>query len=190
MIRIGTVGLVLLIGIMFASAAHAQGYPWRDHAKPYSFLLGNNIDTHQQTRLGPDGELDGWLYVTDTGEEIDGVPVKRHCNSDTPAKDCEAGWKIRGVPGAATFVFKGMDHPIFLVFSRNDIPQPGAYSHFHWLNGPNKASGLVEGVLYDGYFLELQATQTFVFRFGGGDILVRQGLDTSTHVNVVGSFPQ
>jgi hypothetical protein len=31
-------------------AAAADLYPWRNHAAPFNFLFGNEIDTHQQTR--------------------------------------------------------------------------------------------------------------------------------------------
>jgi len=182
-------GIIAGIGLTGANVqeASAGGAPWRDHAAPYVFLFDNHIDTHQQTMVKPDGSLFGFLYIVYTGEKIDGIPVAEHCDANTPAKKCVAGWIIRGKPGQATFLYHvADDHPVWLVESRSDIPQPGAYSHFHWTD---EADGLVEDAIYDGYFLELQATERFYFRHAGEAILVRPGLDTATHVNIVGSFP-
>ncbi len=39
----------------------AGGYPWKNHAVPYTFKFGNHIDTHQQTKVSPNGELFGFL---------------------------------------------------------------------------------------------------------------------------------
>lgn len=68
-----------LIGAIAASAigeAHATGYAWKDHAAPYDFLFGNEIDTHQQTRLASDHSLAGFLYVHYTGERTsDGLAI-------------------------------------------------------------------------------------------------------------------
>lgn len=171
----------------------AGGYPWNDNAKPYDFLFYNNFDTHQQTQLKANGELFGFFYITFTGEEVDGIPVAEHCDDATLADECEVGWIIRGKfiggDNQPTFVFKG-DHPIWLVKSRNDIPQPGSFSHFHWLGDPQGASELVEGEGYEGYILELQAVNTFYFRHSSGEeLLVMPRIDISTHVNIVGSFP-
>ena len=46
-----------------AVGAQAAGYPWKDHAAPYVFVFGNEIDTHQQTRKTQAGGLSGFLYV-------------------------------------------------------------------------------------------------------------------------------
>jgi len=129
---------LMLFTLLFVNTTdtEAGGYPWRDHAAPYDFLFGNNIDTHQQSKLNNNGELFGFLYITFiTGEEIDGIPIAEHCDDSTPPDDCEVGWIIKGKfigePNQPTFVFHQDDHPIWLVQSRNDIPQPGSYSHFH-----------------------------------------------------------
>jgi hypothetical protein len=168
----------------------AQGLPWRDNAPPYDSLFGNHIDTHQQSKLLPNGDLLGFLYITFTGEYGEGgIPIAEHCDENTPPKSCVVGWRFGGKPGSATFVFHDGDHPIWLVDSRNDIPQPGGFVHFHWLDGPNEAGGLIEGQVYAGYFLELFAVRKFVFSHGGDSILVASGLDTATHINVVASFP-
>lgn len=193
-LRIKNVNILLIVvSMMFvfflnSTEAKAEGYPWRDHAEPFEFFFNNHIDTHQQTRLTNKGDLFGYLYITIIGEK-NGIPLAEHCDSNTPAGECDVGWIIKGKPGTALFVFHESDHPIWLVSSRNDIPQPGAYSHFHWEDGPDKAGGLVEETLYDGYFLELKAVNQFYFKHAGEDILVEPGIDTSTHVNIVGSFP-
>ena len=170
----------------------AGGYPWKDHARPYDFLFGNSIDTHQQSRVQANGELFGFLYVTFTGEEIDGIAVAEHCSDTTLPGDCEVGWIIRGKPlngdAAPTFVYQGLDHPIWLVASRNDIPQPGAYSHFHW-TGDTAEAALVPETRYDGYILQLEAVDQFYFRHFGENLLVMPGIDIASHVNIVGSFP-
>lgn len=81
--------LMLLLAISFscmlnAGSAMAAGYPWKNHAAPYNFLFGNDIDTHQQTRLEKSGELFGFFYIKFTGVVTsDGHPVATHvdCNA-------------------------------------------------------------------------------------------------------------
>lgn len=117
---------------------------WDDDAPAFGFLFGNHIDTHQLTRMRRDGTLSGVLLIYYTGETDpdSGLPVARHprgamqgeeCGIDL---DCVVGWKLRGRAGAATFLYhsgvNGNDHPVWLV-GRKAIPQPGAYSHFHWI---------------------------------------------------------
>ena len=81
---------------------------------------------------------------------------------------------------------------------RRDIPQPGAYAHFHWLGATPMT--MAKGDVEDGYLLELQAVASFCFvHHGGGGatgtcddrggIAVRPGIDIATHVNIVGSAP-
>ena len=49
--------LASALGLWAASPAEAaEMYPWRAHAAPFSFLFGNEIDTHQQSRPEPGGE--------------------------------------------------------------------------------------------------------------------------------------
>lgn len=184
--------ILLTAPFITITEVEAGGYPWKDHAVPYDFRFGNNIDTHQQTQLKANGELFGFLYITFIGEK-DGIPVAEHCDDNTLADECEVGWIIRGkfIGGdkKPTFVYHQDDHPIWLVESRNDIPQPGSFSHFHWIGDPQGAGGLVEGEKFDGYILELQAVDEFYFRHNNEDLLVMPGIDISTHVNIVGSFP-
>lgn len=172
------------------SFAQAGGLKWQDHQAPFDFTFGNHIDTHQQTTVLPNGELLGYLYVEFTGEYTDdGYPIAKHTDCNEELADCTVGWQWRGVPGEATFAYHEMgDHPLWLV-DRDQIPQPGAYSHFHWLDDPPMAMGLMKGMTYDGYFLELQAKDTFAFEHGNDVIIVTPGLDLATHLNLVTVFP-
>jgi hypothetical protein len=45
----------------------ARYLPWRNNAAPFNFLFGNEIDTHQQSRLTRDGNLFGFFYIEFTG---------------------------------------------------------------------------------------------------------------------------
>ncbi|HYP68924.1 MAG TPA: hypothetical protein VEP67_11845, partial [Thiobacillaceae bacterium] len=101
--------------------------------------------------------------------------------------------------GSATFLYHvENEHEVFLV-NRADIPQPGSYAHFHWLGDsmptPNEPP-------MSGYFLELQAVDTFCFIHHMADsassgktcrdnsgVVVTPGIDIATHVNIVASFP-
>ncbi len=52
---------------------------------PYSFLFGNEIDTHQQTRRIQGGDLFGYFYISFTGVVTkDGYRVATHldCNAN------------------------------------------------------------------------------------------------------------
>jgi hypothetical protein len=174
--------------------AHATGYPWRGHAAPYDFLFGNEIDTHQQTREASDGALSGFLYVHYTGAVTsDGLAVAEH--DDCATTTCDVGWTIDALPATGTFLYHPPDdHPVWLV-KRPDIPQPGAYAHFHWY-GP-----VITGEPQQGYLLELRAVARFCFvhhdagasgdgscRARGG-VAVVPGIDIATHVNIVTSAP-
>jgi hypothetical protein len=163
---------------------------WTNHGYPLTFLFGNHIDTHQQTMLLPNGNLVGYLYITYTGEFTpEGVPIAKHPDENTPPSEIVAGWALRGKPNTETFVFHDMDHPLWLVGSRADIPQPGGYSHFHWTGLPMHAHELMVDMMYPGYFLELTAIRRFAFEHGGQTTPVQPGLDLATHVNIVASFP-
>lgn len=173
----------------------AQAASWRDHAQPYVFLFGNSIDTHQQSFVKPSGELFGFFYIKFTGAvTTDGLRVARHvdCGAET---GCTAGWKLSGQKASAAFLYHVMpDHPVWLV-DRRSIPQPGAYTHFHWLGDLHPMAGEQR----DGYLLELQAIDTFCFvheeappapgrcaQIGG--VRVAPGLDTATHTNIASSY--
>ena len=174
----------------------ADLYPWRDHAAPFGFRFGNDIDTHQQTRKSRDGSLFGFFYIRFTGivtRDRYGVATHVDCSA-TP--DCTVGWTLNGKPVTATFLYQvPPDHPVFLVV-RPDIPQPGAFAHFHWLgNLPSTGST-------NGYLLQLTAVDRFCFIHDGaenatssrtcrenGGVNVDPGIDIATHVNIVTSSP-
>jgi hypothetical protein len=181
----------LVLCLIGAGSTLAEGgYPsWRDHAFPLDFTFGNHIDTHQQTRLSENGDLFGFFYITFTGDAAFNLPVAEHCYENTPPDKCVVGWILRGKPHQTTFLFHHDDHPVWLMDSRADIPQPGGYSHFHWLDRPEMPDGLIPETRFDGYILELQAVRSFAFMHGGEIIPVKPGVDVATHVNIVTSFP-
>ena len=184
--------------LAFAGEVQAGGYPWKNHASPYDFVFGNDIDTHQQTRATGDSGLSGFFYIHYTGDVTsDGLPVATHDNCANVA--CDVGWLLQGAPAIAAFQYQvDDDHPVWLV-DRRDIPQPGAYAHFHWLGGATPPT-MMKGDVKDGYLLELQAVATFCFLHHGavvatgtcddrGGVAVRSGIDIATHVNIIGSAP-
>lgn len=193
---------VLLAGVALnlvlpRAAQAADFYPWRDHAAPFSFRFGNDIDTHQQTRVTRDHRLFGFFYVHFTGTTTrDRYPVASHADCNA-VPDCTVGWTLGGRPQEATLLYHvPPDHPVFLI-GRADIPQPGSPSHFHWL-GEHPAPG--ETV--DGYVLELTAVDRFCFIHHGaeqaspalncrdnGGVNVDRGHDIATHLNLVTSRP-
>lgn len=179
-------------------AAATDLYPWRNHAAPFTFLFGNEIDSHQQTRQTQDRNLFGFFYIQFTGvvtKDLYRVATHVDCNATT--SDCTVGWTLNGRPVHATFLYQvEHDHPVFLV-KRADIPQPGAFSHFHWLNGMPALS-----VKADGYLLQLIAVDRFCFIHhgaevatsaktcrGNGGVNVDPGTDIATHLNIVTSAP-
>ena len=191
--------MALVIFLLGTGSTAAAGYPWKNHAAPYDFLFSNDIDTHQQTRRQKDGSLFGNFYIRFNGViTSDGYPVATHADCNA-IPGCTVGWILRGKPGSATFLYHEMtDHEVWLV-NRADIPQPGAYAHFHWLGSnmpmPNQPA-------IDGYFLELQAVDTFCFIHHMADsasagktcrdnsgVVVTPGVDIATHGNIVASFP-
>jgi hypothetical protein len=192
------------------------------HGKPYDFFFGNHIDTHQETKLkNKKGELDslnGFLYVIDTGDTThDGLPIYRHPRGANEGEecgvnvDCEVGWKIRAVPGEAKFLYhsgvNGNDHPVWMV-NRVDIPQPGSFTHFHWVTPsgsdpraddetfPEECDVEMAGQLEDkaenvtcpGWFLEIKAQMDFAFEHGNEVVPVRNGDDNATHLNLVTNY--
>ena len=186
-------------GLMAASIAQAaEMYPWRQHQRPFNFVFGNEIDSHQQTRLGRDSDLKGFLYVHYTGVVTsDNYRVATHVNCNVVA-DCTVGWKIDGKRAKAKLVRLPMhDHPVFWM-PRPDIPQPGSFAHFHW-------TGMAKPMPYqdaDGYVLELTAVDRFCFIHHGAEgamnaascranrgIPVERGTDIATHLNIVTNAP-
>jgi hypothetical protein len=192
-----------LAASLLSFQARADAPTFRNHAPPLTFLFGNEIDTHQQTFQARDGSLLGFLYITFIGEVTPrGTPVARHCDAQTPPRGCVAGWVLRARPGTATFLYQNMDHPVWLA-SRTEIPQPGAFAHFHWITSASTDprpvtdpgcqaqtdSELVPGAVCPGFFIELVALSSFAFEHEGQLIPVGPGIDIATHVNIVTSVP-
>ncbi len=173
-------------------AAGTGLFPWNEHAVPFTFLFGNEFDGHQLSRLAPDRTLQGLLYIEFTGTLTkDGYRVASH--SDCNAAHCTVGWTFNGRPLSATLLsHEEHDHPLFLV-DRVDIPQPGAFSHFHWLGELP-----MPGETTTGYVLQLLAVDRFCFihheaasamasrtcRQNGG-VKVNLGFDVASHANIV-----
>lgn len=194
--------LAMLLGAITAllaiGSAHAGGmYPWRNHAHPYSFVFGNDLDTHQQADLRGDGSLRGYLYVAYTGTVTsDGHAIATHVNCNSAPERCFVGWTFEGLPARATFYQHPMhDHPLFAM-PRAQIPQPGSYSHFHWIGAA------MPHYLAEGYVLQLTAKNRFCFVHHGADqassaatceqnggVVVSPGIDLATHLNIVPGAP-
>jgi hypothetical protein len=185
------------MGLLAAVAGAADLYPWNNHEPPLSFIFGNEIDGHQQSRRSAQGELTGFLYVRFNGvRSSEGYRIATHADC-TQASDCTVGWDVEGRAVSATLLYRPThDHPVFLV-ERADLPQPGAYSHFHW---PGEMPAVNE--TRDGYLFQLFGVDTFCFvhheadqaaasdscRANGG-IVVSPGLDAASHLNIVTSAP-
>ena len=179
-------------------------------------------------------KLQGKFYVIFTGaiDPVSGLPVAHHPRglaSDGAhdercgvTVDCVVGWKMQGVPGAAKFVshsgVNGDDHPVWLVNRAEEalapapgmaIPQPGYYSHFHWITttstDPRASSvsaacdkmnaGQLETVepiavneVCQGWFLQIKAQMDFAFEHGGEIIPITEGADVRSHLNMVTNY--
>jgi len=185
-----------------------------------SFAFGNNIDTHQSTRLvvrnGVPVRVAGEFLIYFTGE-IDGasgLPIARHPSGSQECGvnvDCVTGWVINAVPGEAKFLYRtgvnGEDHPVWLV-NRSQIPQPGGNTHFHWITSQSddprfsavpdpcnvQSSGELENnaenVTCPGWFMQITAVRSFAFDHGGEIVPVERGRDNATHLNLVTNYKQ
>ena len=216
----------LVISILLATigGAKAQGL---SHNPPFDFMFGNHIDTHQQTKLrvkrGEPVSLFGFFYIFFTGkiDRASGLPVARHpdgspgqvCGVDV---DCVVGWIMRGKPGEAKFLYhsgvNGNDHPVWMV-NRVQIPQPGSWTHFHWITlsssdpradeetlpaacDKNNAGQLENedpsavDEICPGWFLQIKAIRAFAFDHGGEIISVRPGIDNKSHLNLVTNYAE
>jgi len=210
-----------------------DGREWQNHAPPYTFLFGNYLDTHQETRLKNNGDLYRYLYITWTGDRTeDGDPIAEHCTTDADyAAGCFVGWTIKAKPCIeevnecrAMFFYHLHDHPVWMIGprkvdeqlrgTRDMIPQPGSYTHLHWLTDPdflqrspadvealfgvdidvpeacNKSSAgeLTADTICPGYFLQTKAVEDFAFKHGGENLIVRKGVDNKTHLNIATSY--
>ena len=196
------------------------------HASKKKFLFDNHIDTHQETKLkidkaGDPKSFKGVFYILFTGETdpVSGLPVARHPRGQDEGEDCNdkatrcvVGWSMKGVPGEAKFLYhsgiNGNDHPVWMV-NRVDIPQPGSFTHFHWIgedsNDPRASTEVppecdvemageldnnAEDVTCPGWFIEIHAVRKFAFDHGGEKVPVRPGLDNATHLNLVTNYEE
>ena len=167
-------------------------YAWNNHASPLAFRFGNELDMHQQSRALASGNIAGFLYVEFTGTVTsDGYRVATH--GDCATVHCTVGWTFSGKALDAKLLAMPMhDHPLFFV-ARPDIPEPGAFSHFHWLGAlPDVGSQA------NGYMLQLVAVDRFCFLHHDAEMAVASkschdnlgvkvdlGFDVASHSNVV-----
>lgn len=165
----------LVLVVAGAGVSRAQGTPWNDHAVPYSFLFGNEIDTHQQSQMVGKGDLQGFFYIHFTNETIDRIPVAVH-GQDT------VGWLLKGTPINATLL---STNPITWCVDPGQIPKSPGFTHFHWV-GPQTEADLAVGETYEGFLLKLTARTTFYFRHeeNGNPVLVTPGIDYASHQNI------
>ena len=119
---------------------------------------------------------------------------------------------MNGIPGEAKFLYhsgiNGNDHPVWMV-NRVDIPQPGSFTHFHWIgadsNDPRAPAEVqsecdvdmaddlddnAEDVTCPGWFLKIHAVRKFAFDHGGEIVAVRPGVDNATHLNLVTNYQE
>jgi len=195
------------LAVMFLLCLVVSSFTWADDdtddQDKIPFVFGNHIDLHQTAVLRKDNTLKGTFKIVFTGDFNDqGIPKAKHCDANTPPDQCVVGWKLRGIPGDATFVYHNMDHPVWFVDDRNEIPQPGAYAFYHWITMDSnderevpdircnvaQAAMLQRGAHCPGYFLQLKAVRTFVFIHGNDEILIREGLDVASHMNIITSL--
>lgn len=175
--------LMILLLIMASPVLAAGGYPWTNHTAPYSFLFGNEIDTHQQSLQTGADRISGFLYIHYTGETIDGIPVAEHMDCATMPDACIAGWSFRGIKIEARLLQPDM-LPTWCV-EGSDLSRWSGYSHFHWLGQPEMGMDLVAGQIYEGYLMKMIALETFYFRHHDTLTLVTPGLDVSSHANIL-----
>ena len=176
-------------------------------------------------------------------DSVSGLPIARHprganhnevCGIDPIT--CYVGWYIDAVPGAAKFLYhsgvNGDDHPVWMVNRAEEydpltllptstpgmlIPQPGAYSHFHWIASDSDDPRAIDvsaacdkddaGQLEDadglndptavnevcqGWFLEIKAVYDggFALEHGGEHIPVYVGTDLRSHLNMVTNYDE
>ena len=179
---------ILTILLLAVPIAHAEGFPWRNHAPPFDALFGNHIDTHQQSQLMGVDQLEGFFYIKFTGDFQQGVPEAKHANCAQDASGCTVGWILKGVSMRARLEDKQPhQHPQWCV-DPADLPRQPGFSHFHWLGSPEHAKDLIVGQEYDGYLLKLTARDRFFFDHHGG-FLVTPGIDEVTHANILTDCP-
>lgn len=177
------VSLMILLFVT-GTAYAASSYAWRDHATPFDFLFGNHIDTHQQTKKAGENNLNGFFYITYTGETTpDGVPIAMHGDCTMHPENCTVGWLLKGISTSAVLLEKEQgQHPLWCL-NPTDVPSQKGFSHFHWLGSPEHAGDLEVGQTYDGFLLKLTARELFFFDHHGG-FLITPGIDDLSHANI------
>ena len=176
--------LGIIVVWLISSAAIQLALPWTSHAAPFSFLFGNEIDAHQQSLVMSSKRLNGFLYIRYTGETIDGIPVAEHTDCGMMALECQAGWKIDGIPADGIYAGHNMENHMPQFCLQPEQVRPG-FSHFHWLGDPMMGMELDLGQSYSGYVMKLVALDTFYFRHHEALILVKAGVDQTSHLNIV-----
>ena len=93
--------------------------------------------------------------------------------------------------------------------NRVDIPQPGSFTHFHWIDedstDPRAPTDFPEECKVDtagaldnnaenkvcpGWFLQIRAVRRFAFKHGDETIPVRPGIDNATHLNLTTNYAE
>ena len=201
--------------------------------------IDTHQETKIKIKRGDPVRLKGFFYIIFTGEidSVSGLPIARHprgasqneaCGDDDEddeyhrdleddSKDieCIVGWTMKGKPGEAKFLYhngvNGNDHPVWMV-NRTQIPQPGSYTHFHWIGKKStdprapkdvpdacdklNASDLENqdpsavDLVCPGWFLQIKAVEEFAFDHGGEIVPVSPGIDNATHLNLVTNYAE
>jgi len=215
-INIHSMAVTIAMVLFISSPAVAADF----QSPPKDYKFGNNFDSHQETKFkrgkaGNPESLTGSLFIVFTGATESDLPVARH---PTPSEDCNlpetgcvVGWSITAVPGYAKFLYHGGvngDDHAFWMWNRVDFPQPGSYTHFHWISPgagdelgadprakagdpsctADGASALVPNEECYGWFIEIRAVREFAFEHGNEIIPVMPGLDNATHINLVSNY--
>ena len=168
--------------LLLPAGAAAAGYEWHDHDAPFDFIFGNDFDKHQQSTLTGKSGLTGFLYITPTEDERDGIPIVEHGTSTV-------GWGLKGIAIKATYCGQPRDeHPAWVIDPR-EMPRRLGFTHFHWEGDkPSDEEDGDIGEIFDGYLLKLTAVDTFWFDHHG-KFLVTPGIDFETHANVFAKCP-
>ena len=162
------------------NGARSEGYPWRDHAAPYTYKFGSRIDQHQQSKKVGQDQLNGFLYISFTDKihedpELGSIPVAQHVDCTNPPEGedgeqmtCTVGWNMHGIRVQAQLLTYGSGPPTWCVDPSFMPNQPG-YTHFHWERATEgSCSGLGKDCpAYEGYLIKLTARETFRFVHAG-----------------------
>lgn len=209
----------LFIALLFIGFVCAPLQAKDFHDPPRNYRFGNNFDSHQEAMLkldknGKPASLSGFFYIKfKLNTVVEGLPLAEHPSGsdcvDTP-EICEVGWTFEAIPSEAIFVFhegEKDDHPVWLL-DRIQIPQPGSFTHFHWItaqsnldprsisvpqscnvSGANQLTVDENGEACPGWLIQIRAVREFAFEHGDEIVPVRPGLDNATHLNLITNVP-